>query len=317
MVTKVDDVKSISRRGALQLAAGAGVAVASLYNSSMAQALKRFSIGASEIVIISDGNLVLPASFVFPEVADAERAGALAESGLPTDTVKPDCNVVLLRLGERSVLFDVGSGGNFMPTAGKLLENLGEAGVSPDSITDVVFTHAHPDHLWGLTDEFDELVFANATYRMMQAEWDYWSDPSTLDKTPEDRKTFVVGAQRRLPLIKEKLELFSPGAEVIPGVEAIGTPGHTPGHASFMIHGEGNSPLLITGDVLSSPVSFTHPNWHWGTDHDPKESVVTRNKLLDRATHEKARLIGYHLPHPGEGVAVADGTAYRFRSSEG
>lgn len=310
----LDGAPSLTRRDAVRLMAGAAAAISTSAIPFPAQALKRFALGTSEVAIVSDGHLVLPAEFIFPDRPEAERSAALVANGLPADTVKPDCNVVLLRRGERVILFDVGSGANFMPSAGKLLESLAQAGVDPASVTDVIFTHAHPDHLWGLTNEFDELTFPSATYRMAQAEWDYWLDPATLGKTPEDRKAFVVGAQSRFPLIKDKLAVFKPGTEVLPGVEAIATPGHTPGHASFMIYG-GTDPVLITGDVVSSTVSFANPGWHWGTDHDPAMGVETRKRLLDRAANEKARLIGFHLPHPGDGTAKADGSAYRFLPS--
>jgi glyoxylase-like metal-dependent hydrolase (beta-lactamase superfamily II) len=104
-------------------------------------------------------------------------------------------------------------------------------------VTDVIFTHGHPDHLWGLIDDFDEIVFPNASFHMGRAEWDFWRDPGTVDAMPEERKTFAVGAQNRLAVLADMINLFEPGAEVVPGVEAVDTSGHTPGHMSFMLHG--------------------------------------------------------------------------------
>ena len=300
---------SLSRREMLQLLA-CGTATATFLPTS-AHAAASFAAGDAELTVVSDGNLVLPAAFIFPDIAEAERNALLAENGLPTDTISPDCNISLLRSGDRLAIFDVGSGPNFMPTAGKLVDNLAEAGIDPAEITDVIFTHAHPDHFWGLTDELDELIFPEATYRMAQVEWDFWRAADTLDNMPEDRKSFVVGAQNRMPLIEERIELFAPGAEVFPGVEAVDTPGHTPGHVSFMVHG-GGDPMLIGGDVLSNTVSFARPDWHWGTDQDPALGAQTRKKLLDRLAADKVRLIGFHLPHPGNGMVEAKDGAYRF-----
>lgn len=299
---------SLSRREVLQFLA-MGTAASLL--PSAARAAAKIAVGAGELSVVSDGNLVLPTEFMFPEVAEAERTALLTEFHLPTDTLSPDCNVSLLRSGDRLAIFDVGSGPNFMPTAGKLVENLEKAGVDPAEVTDVIFTHAHPDHFWGLTDELDELIFPEATYRMGQVEWDFWRAGDTLDKMPDDRKSFVVGAQNRMPLIEDRIELFAPGAEVFPGVEAVDTPGHTPGHVSFMVHG-GGEPILIGGDVLSNAISFARPDWHWGTDQDPALAAQTRKKLLDRLSAEKVRLIGFHLPHPGDGMVQVEGNAYRF-----
>jgi glyoxylase-like metal-dependent hydrolase (beta-lactamase superfamily II) len=299
-----------SRRQALLIGGGAAaLAVAGV--PWPAAAIGRIEAGDAEITIVSDGHLVLPAPFVLPDVPEADRSAILSGNGMSTETLNPDCNISFVRSGDRLAIFDVGSGPNFMPSAGKLLENLTEAEIDPADVTDVIFTHAHPDHFWGLTDEFDELIFSNATYRMAEAEWNFWRADDTLEKMPEDRKSFVVGAQGRMPLIEEKIELFTPGTEVFPQVEVVDTPGHTPGHVSFMVHG-GSDPVLIVGDVLANPVSFARPDWHWGTDHDPEIGSATRRKLLDRIATEKVRLIGFHLPHPGAGTAEAHDGAYRF-----
>lgn len=297
------------RRDALLLLGGGVAAMAVHGPASTASATERFAVGEAEFTIVSDGKLVLPNSIMYPDTPEADRAALLTATSLPGDTL--DCNISFIRSGDRLAIFDVGSGPNFMPTAGKLLKNMAAADIDPDDVTDVIFTHAHPDHLWGLTDELDELIFPEAAYHMAQAEWGFWLAEDTLAKMPEDRKSFVVGAQNRLPLIEERIRLFTPGAEVFPGIEAVDTSGHTPGHISFMVHG-GREPTLVVGDVLANVISFAKPDWPWGTDHDPELGVATRKKLLDRISAEKVRLIGFHLPHPGSGMAEAHNGAYRF-----
>ncbi|MCR4268609.1 MBL fold metallo-hydrolase [Nitratireductor sp. ZSWI3] len=276
-----------------------------------AVALARLPAGDAELTVVSDGHMDLPLGFVFPGMADAEREAMLASNGMATDGYRPDCNVTFLRSGDRLAVFDVGAGPNFLPTTGKLLSNLEEAGIDPAEVTDVIFTHAHPDHLWGLLDDFDEMVFPNADYRMAEAEWDFWRADGTLSAMPEDRQSFVVGAQTRLAAIEDRIALFKPGAEVLPGVEAIDTAGHTPGHVSFMVHGA-ETPLLVTGDALTNPISFARPDLYTGSDQDQAMGAATRVRLLDRLASEKARLIGFHLPHPGTGMAEREGNAYRF-----
>ncbi|HRX35214.1 MAG TPA: MBL fold metallo-hydrolase [Aestuariivirga sp.] len=299
---------TVSRRRLMALAGGAALSQW-LPRSALAAS---FGVGDGEISVISDGMLTLPLSFVLPDTPEAEIEALFKANGMSMDSLTPDCNVTLLRKGERLILFDVGSGSNFMPTAGKLSEGLAEAGIDPAEVTDVIFTHAHPDHLWGVLDDFDELVFPNAAYRMAKSEWDFWRDPATIDKLPDARKSFAVGAQTRMAAIEDRIGLFAAGEEVAPGVEAVGTPGHTPGHTSFMVHG-GSEPVLIVGDAISNAViSFQKPDWHSGTDQDPEQGAATRKNLLSRLATDRPRIIGYHLPHPGTGRVEARDQVFRF-----
>ncbi|OXS99010.1 MBL fold metallo-hydrolase [Notoacmeibacter marinus] len=293
------------------LAGMAGIA-SSILVGAPAFALGRHTVGDGELLMLSDGNMSLPLSFVLPGRPKAEIATALMVGQAP-DALTPDCNITLLKRGDRLVLFDVGAGPNFMPSTGELPSALDAAGIDPTEVTDVVFTHAHPDHFWGLTDHFGDLLFSDAAYHMSEAEWAYWSADDTLEKTPEERKTFVVGAQNRMPLIEEQVSLFKPGAEIFAGVEAMDTSGHTPGHISFVVHG-GEKPTLIGGDALTHPIiSFAYPQWESGSDTDPQQGVATRKMLLDRLSTDDMALIGFHLPHPGLGHVEKNGDgAYAF-----
>ncbi|WP_454289356.1 MBL fold metallo-hydrolase [Rhizobium arsenicireducens] len=300
---------SVERRGFLYGGLGL-LAVAALPRPALS--LGRIAAGEGEILTISDGNLTLPMAFLYPDVPKGELEPFLVANGLPTDALSPDCNVTALKRGDHVVLFDAGSGSNFMSSAGRLLENLGEAGIDPASVTDVVFTHAHPDHLWGVTDDFDELVFPEATYHMSQTEWDFWSSAETLARMPEERQSFVVGAQARFKFIEDKVNFIKPGQEVLSGVEAVDTAGHTPGHLSFLVHG-GSEPTLIGGDALSNTaISFAHPEWRTGSDHDQEKGAATRAALLDRLVADKATIIGYHFDHAGIGHVERKETAYVF-----
>ncbi len=269
--------------------------------------------GDGTLTVVSDGQLVLPGSMVLPESIDrSELSAVLDEFGMSIDELRPDCNITLWRQGDRHVLFDVGAGSHFMPSAGKLLENMEAAGIDPYDITDVVFTHAHPDHLWGVLDDFDELICPDATYHMPEQEWDYWSAGDTLSKTPENRQAFVAGAQNRFPAIEPQLNLFRAGQEVVPGIEAIDTSGHTPGHCSFAVHA-GSEAIVVLGDALTNvALSFLKPDWPSGSDQDPHKAVKTRLRLLDRLVAEQSRIVGFHLPHPGLGHVSKHDGGWRF-----
>jgi len=190
-------------------------------------------MGGMTVTSVSDGNLVLPGDFFFGHLPQEELAEVLAAHGVSRDEVRPPCNVTLLQDGDRTVLFDAGSGPGFMPSAGDLVDTLDAIGVTPDDITHVIFTHAHPDHLWGVLDDFDDPLFGGADYMISQTEWDYWMDPATLDTIAEDRASFVVGAQRRLEAIGDRMSFIGDGQEVLPRVMAHATFGHTPGHMAF------------------------------------------------------------------------------------
>lgn len=270
-------------------------------------------LGTATLTTVSDGSLVLPGSFIFAPVSEADLAPVVAEFDLDREQLTPECNLALYRDGTSTVLFDIGSGPDFMPTAGKLAESLDAAGVSPDEITHVVFTHAHPDHIWGLLDEFDEPLIPNATYMMGRTEWDYWWNPATVDEIGEARAAFAVGAKRRMKAIEDRIEFFDDGQEILPGIAALATYGHTPGHMSFEVR-NGTDAALIAGDAIGNHhIAFARPEVSTGADQDEAMAAETRLRLFDRLSNEQMTLVGFHLPEGGIGRAVpAPDGGFRF-----
>ena len=269
-------------------------------------------LGEATFTTVTDGFLVLPGSFVFTPMPETELARVLAGFGVSADRLEPECNLALYRDGTSTVLFDAGAGPDFMPSAGALVDSLDTAGVAPDEVTHVVFTHAHPDHIWGLIDEFDELVFSEATYMMGRVEWDYWWDPGTVNTIGEARAAFAVGARRRMAVIEDMVERFDDGDEIIPGIAAVATPGHTPGHMGFEIRNGGDA-VFVTGDAIGNHhVALARPQWHSGADQDPETAARTRTMLLDRLAAGDMRLAGFHLPGGGIGRITAGADGYRF-----
>jgi glyoxylase-like metal-dependent hydrolase (beta-lactamase superfamily II) len=172
----------ISRRAVLR--GSAALAVAG-FMSAPARAIGHLTAGDGELTIIADGFIKLPLSAAMPEVPKAELEKLLADNGLATDALVNDCNVTVLRKGGKLIVFDAGAGPNFLPSTGRLAGNLAEAGIDPTAVTDVIFTHAHPDHIWGVTDDFDELLFPNARYHINRTEWDFWRSEGALAAMPE------------------------------------------------------------------------------------------------------------------------------------
>jgi len=236
----------------------------------------------------------------------------LKAEGLPTNEVRNVLNVTAIKDGADWTLLDCGSGDKFLPGSGKLLENLEAAGIARTAVKSVILTHAHPDHLWGAVDSFDDEAFPNATFHISEVEWAFWTDPDVMKKVPEDRQMFAAGAQRVLKVIGEKSKRFKPGQEVAPGIMAVDSSGHTAGHVSLVVSGGGSS-LVVLGDALTNAaISFRHPGWLSGSDADADQGAATRKKLLDWLAKDKLPFIGYHLPAPGLGRAEAKDGAYRF-----
>lgn len=276
------------------------------------QAAPVFSGGGREILTFSDGALTLPAGMVSADRPRDELAQALRAGGFPADQSVMPLNVTAIRDGDAYTFIDCGAGQRFLTGSGKLGSALEGAGIDRGKVTRVLFTHAHPDHLWGAVDEFDELLFPNAKYLISRADRDFWQSPQALKAVPEDRQSFVVGAQRILKTLGDKLDVFAPGAEVAPGIAAFDTGGHTPGHVSFEVKAGGES-VMVLGDALTHPlISFAHPDWKPASDQEPDRAVATRRKVLDDMASRKLRVIGYHLPNNGAGRVERAGSAYRF-----
>jgi glyoxylase-like metal-dependent hydrolase (beta-lactamase superfamily II) len=298
-----------------QVLAGLGAAMALPFATPAlcAAPLVKQKVGSVEVSIVSDGVLNVPLSFSLPETPLTEAAALFKAHGLPEGGEPSQTNVVLVQSGNERILIDVGSGPSFQPTAGKLQENLEAAGIAPESITKVVFTHCHADHLWGAIDDFgDGERFPNASYVISAAEWDFWTDPNTPSRIPDAFKGMALGSARILKTIEKKVERRKDGDTVAPGLTYVATPGHTPGHMSVLIE-NGGQRLMVGGDVLANvAISFARPEWPIGSDQDRARGIATRKRLLDQLATDRIPLIGFHLAWPGYGSVERAGAAYRF-----
>jgi glyoxylase-like metal-dependent hydrolase (beta-lactamase superfamily II) len=293
------------------LLAGTAVGLAAHNLPAFAAPLTSFKHGEFEVTVVSDGHLVLPTSFLAPEASPAERDTLLKAAGQAGASYSSPTNVTLLRRGNDLILIDMGSGDRFMPTAGKLWDNLKAAGIDKAKITKVIFTHGHPDHLWGTVDEFDEPMLPGAAFHVGGAEWDFWHGSNATYGLPAERAGFVTGARRNYAAIKDRVVMMKDGDEIVPGLQIVATPGHTQGHVSIALRG--SEDLIVTGDAVSHPtISFAHPQWRTTADHLPDVGAATRAKLLDRLATDKAKLIGFHLPYPGAGRVEKKDNAFRF-----
>lgn len=255
------------------------------------------AVGALQAVALFDGEMTLPNDNQVLGVGRTrqEVAQILTAAGQPGDQFKLYRRPLLLRDGERIVLFDTGMGA---AAGGRLLTALAAAGVQPAQVTDVLISHAHTDHVGGLVDASGGLVFANATIRMSAAEW------AAMQANGE--QAALVRA------IAPRVQAFQPGAQVIANVTAAPVPGHTPGHTAYDI-ASGDQHLLYVADTVHHfVVSVRRPDWTNGFDGDPATARASRRALLQRAADQNLRLYAYHFPPPGVGRVRAEGDGFAW-----
>ena len=293
------------------LAGAAAALAAGRFPAYAAVAPHRFKQGAFELTVVSDGHWLMPTSALAPDAPSDERAALLKTAGQSGEQFEYPTNVTLIRTGSDLILVDMGSGDRFMPTTGKLWDNLEAAGIDKAKISKVVFTHGHPDHLWGTLDELDELMLPQAVYYVAAAEWDFWTGTDAVRGLPAERAGSVTGARRNYTRIKEWVTMLAPGDDIVTGLRVVSTPGHTQGHISLQL--AGGDGLLVVGDALTHAlISFQYPDWRMPADHESERASATRRQLLDRLAADHAKLIGFHLPYPGIGLVERKDGSYRF-----
>ncbi|MBD8908382.1 MBL fold metallo-hydrolase [Methylorubrum zatmanii] len=318
----MSDLHETARRGSPARAcdrravvAGMAALLASAWPGGRASAIPMapLRVGEATVETASDGTLSSSLAFMLPEAPRAEVDDVFRAEGQPAEASPIPTNASLVRVGGEVILIDAGSGNSFQPTAGKLGESLEGRGVPRETITRVVFTHAHPDHLWGAVDDFDDSErFPNARYVVPAAEWDFWTRDDVETLVPDWLKGLAAGSRRTLRRLEAKMERRTPGETIAPGLTYVATPGHTPGHASVLVEA-GREQVLIGGDALShAVVSFRRPAWAFGSDLDRDLAIRTRRALLDRLANERLTLVGFHLPGSGIGRVERSRGAYRF-----
>lgn len=283
----------------------------------MSDEVIRFRVGSTICVPISDGGGAYPREWVFAGAPPEERDAALAARGISGD-VPSDLTCLVVETGRNTVLIDTGIGAG-IPGAGRLMANLDAAGYAPETIDTVIITHGHPDHIGGLLDADGEPAFPYARHVMWEGEWEFWTSETTLDRLAAGALTYpaplgemcAAMARAKLPPIRERLDLISRPGEIVPGIEAVPAPGHSPYQFALTIS-SGDERLFCIVDVASNPLQLEHPEWTPIFDQDPEQALITRRRILDQAASEESTVFVYHYPFPGFGRVVRHGNAWRW-----
>jgi glyoxylase-like metal-dependent hydrolase (beta-lactamase superfamily II) len=297
---------------AATLAAGAAPAAAAAPAAGTATpGVYRYRIGTFELTALYDGIWYRPITDKFIRNAPfAEVEHALDTAFMPHDRLATPFTTLIVNTGQKLVLLDTGTGGQIAPSAGVLRDNLAAAGIDPKAVDAIVISHFHPDHINGIKDKDNELIFPNAEIMVPGPEWAYWMDDANLNAAPAELKLTFRNQRRIFTDIARQVTQFEPGKDVAPGIVTLPAPGHTPGHTVFAIH-SGDQSLMVLSDTAQHPAVFArHPDWQAAFDIDGAAAVATRKRLFDRAAADRMLVTGYHFPFPACGHLVKTASGY-------
>ncbi len=288
----------------LALAASLALATTALATAALAvdppnpPAAQAFKIGALQAWSLHDADFGIPndGKTFGADVGPVEVAKVLTAAGVPTDKIPVSIDALLIKTGDRLVLLDTGLG---PMAANQLVASLKLAGFEPGQVTDVLITHSHSDHVFGLMTPAKTLTFPNATVRMTSKEWDWM-------------KSLAQNAALTA-LIAPKVKTFEPGADLAPGITAVALDGHTPGHSGYEVR-SGTARLLDVGDLVhSSVVSLAKPEWAMAFDSDRALGKATRRAELSALAKSGELVFAPHFPFPGVGHIVAQGDGFVWK----
>lgn len=329
-------MQSISRRGVVISAATAAAAFGldgplAFIGSASAQAagahangsplalvdkgFVTFKVGDVEVTQLYDGTWEKPHDAGFIRNASIDDTKAALKAGGMTEAYMPiPFTVTVVKTGGQTIMFDSGTGAQGAPTAGLIKKNdmLKAAGIDAKSIKKILVTHFHPDHIFGLMEkDTNAQVFPEAEIVMPGPEYKFWTDPGTLAKLPEARQGLARRIQATFPTWKN-IKQIEDGQDAAPGIKAVATHGHTPGHTAYVL-GSGRQQLIVSADLTNVHALFVkNPGWQAQFDQDAAMAEASRRRLLDRAVADGAIVTGYHWGMPGAGTIAKDGNGYAF-----
>ncbi|PSJ42912.1 MBL fold metallo-hydrolase [Allosphingosinicella deserti] len=273
----------------------------------------RFKVGRFDVFSLRDGTVPLDVHPLLKGIAHTVIDARLRAAGKP-NPVPVSINAFLVDTGSRQVLIDAGAGALFGTQGGRLLHSLAAAGYSPADIDDILLTHIHADHSGGIAIGGRRL-FPNAVVHVGAQDialfLDREGDPG-LESFHFEQARQTIGLYRAAG----KLATFRGGTPLLPGVTALPTPGHTPGHAFYRVESDGQS-IEFWGDIVHiGPVQLAHPPVTITYDVRQDLAREQRHRQFDRAVRERRLLAAPHLDFPGVGTLHRRGPGYDWLPAE-
>nr|WP_119155951.1 MBL fold metallo-hydrolase [Caldimonas tepidiphila] len=290
----------------------AGAQAAGPVQTTQVPGYYRHAVGGFQLTALHDGQLEIDPKLL--KNASPQQLQALLSESFRKSPTPTAVNAYLVNTGDKLVLVDTGAGRLFGPTLGRAFANLKAAGHEPAQIDAVLLTHLHGDHVGGLIDEQGGMALPNAEIHVAKKEADFWLNPEVMAKAPKEAQPFFQAAQKAVAPYREagRLKIFDGEAELLPGVRAVATPGHTPGHTSFLFSSKGEQ-VLVWGDIIhSAAVQFARPKVTIEFDTDAKTAAATRERVLADTAKRRLLVTGAHLPFPGIGHVRAERGAYTW-----
>jgi glyoxylase-like metal-dependent hydrolase (beta-lactamase superfamily II) len=278
-----------------------------------------YSVGDITVTVVDDGFRKIPVSDGYClNASAADMNAALVAGGLEPGQLHNPFQPIVITTGGKRVLFDTGNGEPAFNESngerGNLPGSLTSAGMSREAIDVVVISHCHGDHVNGLLTADGKPAFPRAEIKAPSVEWRFWMDDGEMSRASAGRMTDLFKNNRRVfDALGRKVTLYDWDTKVAPGVTAVGTPGHSIGHTSFVVGSGGKSVYLLSDVCINNPPLFVrHPGWHTTNDQDPAQAEATRRRVLGMLAKERMLVQAFHFPWPGTGHIVPDGDGYRF-----
>lgn len=278
----------------------------------------RYKVGSFEITVVTDGvnRMKLPDTMVGNATKDQVNE-ALAAAYMEKDVFVGPYNPIVVNTGSKLALIDTGTSeaafNNTKGVSGQLMNNLAAAGIDFKTIDTVIISHYHGDHVNGLLKADGLLAFPNAEVLVPAVEHKYWMDDGEMSRAPKGRVEGMFKNNRRVfnAEVMKRLRTYEWGKEVIPGITAVDTSGHTVGHTAHVLS-SGNGKVFVQADVTHVPYLFArNPGWHAFYDQNPVAAEATRRKIYDMLVAERMMVQGFHYPFPSLAYVEKTGNGYR------
>ncbi len=267
----------------------------------------RIQLGQFEITALQDG-FTEHDTTVLQNINETDLSHLLSRMFVGNPKMQTSVNTYLINTGTNLVLVDAGAAKMARPTLGYVLQNMKDSGYDPSQVDTIIITHMHSDHIGGLIDAGGEPLFPKATVWVPQTESDFWLSQKNADvASAYIQPNFKKARDTAAPyLASGQWKTFKDGSVLVPGIQAVKTHGHTPGHTAYAVESKGQK-LLIWGDLVHAhSIQFAHPGVSMEFDVNPKQAIATRKSILKMMAASKTLVAGMHLPFPGIGHVRAE-----------